>query len=78
GFQNNALFAGMTVTDNVMAGLSRHARASLIEEALRLPRARAQEREFRQRARDVLHLFGLDRHADTLVGTLPYGVQKKV
>ena len=78
GFQNNALFSGMSVLDNVIAGLSRHARVTLVEEALRLPRARAQEHGFRESARDVLRLFDLVPQADTVVGTLPYGVQKKV
>jgi branched-chain amino acid transport system ATP-binding protein len=78
GFQNNALFSGMSVLDNVIAGLSRHARVTLVEEACRLPRARAQEAAFRTRAREVLHLFDLEPHAGTMVGTLPYGVQKKV
>lgn len=78
GFQNNALFSGMSVLDNVIAGLSRHSRLTLVEEMFRLPRARREERRFRERAHEVLHLFGLDRHAATVVGTLPYGVQKKV
>lgn len=78
GFQNNALFSGMSVLDNVIAGLSRHARVTLIEEAFRLPRALRQERAFRERALDVLKLFDLEKHAETIVGTLPYGVQKKV
>ena len=78
GFQNNALFSGMSVLDNVIAGLSRHARVTLVEEAFRLPRARGQERAFRDRAHDVLKLFDLEKHAGTIVGTLPYGVQKKV
>ncbi|MFC3072187.1 ABC transporter ATP-binding protein [Shinella pollutisoli] len=78
GFQNNALFSGMSVLDNVIAGLSRHSRATLVEEAFRLPRARGEERRFRERAHEVLRLFDLERHAATLVGTLPYGVQKKV
>lgn len=78
GFQNNALFSGMSVTDNVITGLSRRANVSLLEEALSLPRARAQEQRFRDRAYEVLGLFDLKRYADTVVGTLPYGVQKKV
>lgn len=78
GFQNNALFSGMSVLDNVIAGLSRHARVTLIEEAFRLPRALRQERAFRERALDVLKLFDLEKHAETIVGSLPYGVQKKV
>lgn len=78
GFQNNALFSGMSVLDNVIAGLSRHARVTLIEEAFRLPRALRQERAFRERALDVLKLFDLEKHAEAIVGSLPYGVQKKV
>lgn len=78
GFQNNALFSGMSVIDNVIAGLSRHSRVTLVEEMFRLPRALSQERDFRERARAVLHLFDLEKHANTPVGTLPYGVQKKV
>ncbi|SIR23357.1 amino acid/amide ABC transporter ATP-binding protein 1, HAAT family [Rhizobium sp. RU20A] len=78
GFQNNALFRGMSVIDNVIAGLSRRQTASLVEEALLLPRARRQERAFRDRARAVLALFGLEAVAETTVSSLPYGVQKKV
>lgn len=77
-FQNNALFSGMSVLDNVIVGLSRRARTTLVEEALRLPRARAQEAAFRERARAVLRLLELESQAGTAVGTLPYGVQKKV
>ncbi len=78
GFQNNALFSGMSVIDNVIAGLSRHSRVTLVEEMLRLPRSLSEERDFRERASAVLHLFDLEKHANTPVGTLPYGVQKKV
>ncbi|WLS00374.1 ABC transporter ATP-binding protein [Shinella sumterensis] len=78
GFQNNALFSGMSVLDNVIAGLSRKSRVTLVEEAFRLPRALSQEKAFRARALDVLKLFDLEKHAETVVGTLPYGVQKKV
>ncbi|MCZ7486092.1 ABC transporter ATP-binding protein [Rhizobium rhizogenes] len=78
GFQNNALFSGMSVIDNVIAGLSRHSRVTLVEEMFRLPRALGEERDFRERARAVLHLFDLEKHANTPVGTLPYGIQKKV
>jgi branched-chain amino acid transport system ATP-binding protein len=78
GFQNNALFSGMSVLDNVIAGLSRHSVVTLLEDALRLPRARAEESDFRARAREVLRTFELLPHADTVVGSLPYGVQKKV
>jgi branched-chain amino acid transport system ATP-binding protein len=78
GFQNNALFSGMSVIDNVIVGLARLSRVTLLEDALRLPRARAEEAAFRSRALKVLGLFDLQRHADAVVGSLPYGIQKKV
>lgn len=78
GFQNNALFSGMSVADNVIAGLSRHSRVFPIEEALLLPRARSEAKRFRERAHEVLRLFDLEQQTDTIVGTLAYGVQKKV
>ncbi len=78
GFQNNALFRRMSVADNVIAGLSRLSRVTALEEALRLPRARAEARDFRARAGRVLDLLDLGRHAETPVGALPYGVQKRV
>lgn len=77
-FQNNALFKRMSVIDNVIAGAARHGRATLVEEAFRLPRARAQEAAFRAEAERVLDLLHLSRHRDTVVGGLPYGAQKRV
>lgn len=78
GFQNNALFRGMSVADNVIAGLSRLSRVTALEEALRLPRARLEARDFRARAAHVLALLDLTPHADSPVGTLSYGLQKRV
>lgn len=78
GFQNNALFRGMSVADNVIAGLSRLSQVTALEEALRLPRARLEARDFRARAAHVLALLDLTPHADSPVGTLSYGLQKRV
>ena len=78
GFQNNALFPGMSVLDNVLTGLSRLSRVSLVEDALRLPRARIEAAAFRAEAESVLRLLDLERHAATRVGTLSYGIQKRV
>lgn len=46
-FQNNALFKRMSVLDNVLAGLSRHATVGFLAQALGLPAARAEARRFR-------------------------------
>lgn len=77
-FQNNALFKTMSVRDNVLTGLSRHAHANFMEHALRLPRARREAADFLHRSEAVLEFLELQVHRHTAVGSLPYGVQKRV
>jgi branched-chain amino acid transport system ATP-binding protein len=77
-FQNIALFKKMSVIDNVLTGLSRHSDVNLVEQALKLPRARRQEAIFRDRAEAMLELLELQPYRDLVVGTLPYGIQKRV
>ncbi|MDB4987369.1 MAG: livG [Myxococcaceae bacterium] len=77
-FQNIALFKGMSVLDNLMAGRARFARASVLEQALRLGRARVDEQTQREHAERVLALLELQRHRHAVVGKLPYGLQKRV
>jgi branched-chain amino acid transport system ATP-binding protein len=77
-FQNVALFAKMSVLDNVMVG--RHCRTSsgFLSNALRLPRVAAEERAASERARELVHFVGLDALADTAVASLPFPMQKRV
>ncbi len=77
-FQNIALFRGMTVLENVIVGghLKRHAR--IFAQAFRTPRARREEIAAREHADRVIDLLGIARHRTTVVGELPYGVQKRV
>jgi branched-chain amino acid transport system ATP-binding protein len=77
-FQHNALFRQLSLLDNVMAGLTREASTNIFEHTLGLPRARAEECEFRKRVMSILHLLGIAPYADAIVATLPYGVQKRV
>ena len=77
-FQNIALFKGMTVLDNVISGRAQFARASVLEQALRLGRARTEEQAQRERAEHVLALLEIQRHRHSIVGRLPYGLQKRV
>lgn len=77
-FQNNALFKKMSVRDNVLTGLSRHSHTNVIEHALLLPRARREEVEFKDRSEAILEYLDLQSHRHTPVGSLPYGVQKRV
>ena len=77
-FQNLALFKGLSVLDNVAAGLTFRARSGLLAEVLGTGIARAERRQALGLAREALGFFHLDEHADRFAGTLPYGLQKRV
>jgi len=77
-FQNIALFKGMSVEDNLLTGTTLTTRASFLEHALGLPRARSDERRQRAEVAEVLGLIGLTDHRSAPVGKLPYGLQKRV
>jgi branched-chain amino acid transport system ATP-binding protein len=77
-FQNIALFKGMSVEDNLLTGTTLTTRASFLEHALTLPRARQDEKRQRQQVAEVLALLGLESQRRAPVGKLPYGLQKRV
>jgi len=77
-FQNNAVFKGMSVLDNVMAGGNLSFGATWLEQALRIGRAARAEREARERAERVLGFLRLQRYRHRPVAALPYGLQKRV
>ncbi|MDR3516711.1 MAG: ABC transporter ATP-binding protein [Azospirillaceae bacterium] len=77
-FQHNALFGRLTVIENVLAGLARHGRANFLENIFRLGRDRAERRSFTTRAHRIIAFLELDPHIETVVSTLPYGLQKRV
>ena len=72
-FQNLQLFADLTVLENVMVGLHQSFRATLFEVALRLPRARREEREARARAYALLKFVGMEKAAFDRARNLSYG-----
>jgi branched-chain amino acid transport system ATP-binding protein len=77
-FQNLALFRSMSVLDNVMVGRHCRSRGGFFANALRLPFAVHADRVTRDRARELLALLDLERYAETRVGELPFGTQKRV
>ncbi len=76
-FQNLALFKGLTLFDNVAMGLSHTVRSGFLEQIAALPRARRELKSIRLRTEAVIEFLHLGRFAQRLVGTLPYGVQKR-
>jgi branched-chain amino acid transport system ATP-binding protein len=77
-FQNNAVFKGMSVLENVIAGGNLSFAATWIEQAFRIGRAARAEREARQRAEHVLGFLRLYRYRHQPVAALSYGLQKRV
>jgi branched-chain amino acid transport system ATP-binding protein len=78
-FQNIALFRGMTVLDNVKMGRHIHLRSGLLAGGLYWGKAAREEREHRAVIeRDIIDLLELQDIRHKIVGTLPYGLQKRV
>jgi len=77
-FQNLALFATMSVRDNVLVGTHAHHHAGFLRNALRLPGAAGIERRARERAQQLIELLELSDVAERTVADLPFGTQKRV
>jgi branched-chain amino acid transport system ATP-binding protein len=77
-FQNIALFKGLSVIENVVMGLSHQRRATPLGQVLGTPRARREEAEAQDRARQLLARLDLLDILHRPVATLPYGLQKRV
>jgi branched-chain amino acid transport system ATP-binding protein len=77
-FQNLALFKGMTVLDNIMTGRNLRMRAGMLKQALYIGPARREELEHRAFVEHIIDFLEIQAHRRTLVGRLPYGLQKRV
>ena len=77
-FQNIALFRGMTTLDNIMTGRLLKMRRNLLWQALYWGPARDEEIEHRAFAEHIIDFLEIQAIRKTPVGTLPYGLQKRV
>jgi len=79
-FQNIRLFNNMTVIRNVMVGLhnQKQYKCSVLESVFRLPRHFRVERDMREKAKELLRIFGLEDERNALACNLPYGKQRKL
>ena len=75
-FQSVQLFGTMTVLENVMVGHHVKTGCGLLSAALRLPRARSEERMIRERSADQLDRVGLKSKASQPALSLPFGQQR--
>jgi len=77
-FQHAEIFPQMTVLENLLTG--RHSRIAthMLAEMFFLPSVRREELAHREAVEKVMDFVGLAAHRHTLVGALPFGVQKLV
>jgi len=77
-FQSLALFKGMSVLDNMLAGRNLKIRSSILEQALRVGPALREEIEHRRAVEEIIDFLEIQHVRRTQVGRLPYGLQKRV
>ncbi len=77
-FQNIALFKGMTVIDNLMIGRHLHQHAGLLQGGIYLGPARNEEIKNRGFVEEIIEFLSIQSIRNKIVGTLPYGFQKRV
>jgi branched-chain amino acid transport system permease protein len=78
-FQNIRLFPNLTVLENVMIGMHARLATGPVRALLRLPRTRREEEAARERAFEILALFGnrLLPRADHLAASLSYANRRR-
>ena len=77
-FQNIALFKGMTTVENVMTGRQLKMKKNFFWQVLRYGPAINEEVEHRERCEEIIDFLEINHIRKTPVGSLPYGLQKRV
>ena len=77
-FQNIALFKGMTTIENVMTGRQLKMNKNFFWQMLRYGPAIEEEVKHRKRCEEIIDFLEINNIRKTPVGSLPYGLQKRV
>ncbi len=78
-FQNIELFKGMTVMDNIKLGHHVHMHSGFLSGGIYLGRAKSEEMRVRKEIEErIIDLLEIEAIRKKVVGTLPYGLQKRV
>jgi branched-chain amino acid transport system ATP-binding protein len=77
-FQNLGLFVNLNVIDNLMLGRHVRMRTGFLTGMLWLGRAKREEVANRERVEEIMEFLSLQQYRYEPVGTLPYGVQKRI
>lgn len=77
-FQNIELFANLTVLDNILLGRNLRMKSGILASALYWRWAQREETAHRRRAEEIIDFLEIEAYRKSLVGMLPYGIQKRV
>lgn len=77
-FQNIELFRHMTVLDNLLAGSHVHMRSNLFASMFYWGAAEREQIKFRRYIEDIIDLLEIEAIRKQTVGSLSYGLQKRV
>ena len=77
-FQNIALFKGMSVLDNVLTGRNLKVKSSWIEQVFNIGQAPNDAVVQRKKSEEIIDFLKIQPWRSSLVGSLPYGLQKRV
>jgi branched-chain amino acid transport system ATP-binding protein len=77
-FQTSRLFGALTSFENVKIGVESRQHTGPIGAMLHLPRTRREERASDAMAAELLSFVGLERRANEIAATLPYGDQRRL
>jgi branched-chain amino acid transport system ATP-binding protein len=77
-FQNIALYTGLSVTDNIIAGRHPHIGYNFVTGMIYFPWANKEEAYQRAIAEDIIDFLELEHVRGSVVGMLAYGLRKRV
>ncbi|EIW20130.1 branched-chain amino acid transport system ATP-binding protein [Pelosinus fermentans] len=77
-FQNIRLFEHLTALENVVIGAHCRMKAGLWQGIWRTVAQRQEEKNIREKARELLNLVGIGEDELSLAGALPYGKQRRL
>lgn len=77
-FQNIELYTGLTTLDNLMAARHLHMKYGVVAGLFYIGKAQNEESNHRTRVEEIIDLLEIQAVRKKIVGTLPYGVRKRV
>ena len=77
-FQNLAVFKHASVVDNLLVGRHCHMATNILDASWFFGRARREELEHRRKVEEIIDFLEIEEIRDMPVGTLSYGLQKRV